>query len=478
MKTINFLAGDNATFTTGLGSWVVTGGTAVYDTSTVVLAERHSMVITPTNSSSTVTVTLSAIPISVAYADKSIQFHSRLKSVPGLAVDVSLTHSSTMPASYDQTRHTKTGSNSWSVCRSNIMPIPDIGVAVLAEIELEITGHDGYDIYFTTPFLYGTNDVDNAYFSLSCYASIPRFFVGVEYEQIDAGVLPEFPTLRILESGLSVCDDIFDDYYNIEYVDIETAGRLEYTATPSTLVSPYAVTDTTGAWLAQFLGFELDNPQQTTTPWGGLPGTWGAAMTDVDTGGLSANATSLSRASNVVTATFAASHGLSTNDLVSVTATDGTSTTFSGTFTVTGTPSGTSATWAQSGSDESASETHRVALLDSEWSELEEFNPDYADRAGYTAWQLENAYSGLRCGTFDALVKAAQFNLSGDKVVTVLKHTTGAGSSNPWSILVRTKTSETPGGVDNTSSEIVLTAITAVKPIGFKVEHRCTSTGL
>jgi len=476
VQTLNFLSGDNATFTTGLGSWSVSGGTAVHDTSVVVLTERHALVVTPTNSSSTVTITLPSIPIPVFYADKTIQFHSRVKSVAGVVVTVGLTHDATMPASYDSTRQTKTAGSTWSVCRSNLMPIPDIGTPVIAEIELEITGHGGYDIYLTTPFLYGTSDVDFSYFSLSTYAALPRFFVGVEYQQLDENILPEFPTLRIIESGLSVCDQIFDEYYNLQLLDTETAGQVEYTATPSTLVSPSAVTETTGAWLAQFLGFSLDNPQQTTTPWAGLPSTWGAAMTDVDAGGLSANASNLERSSGVVTATFATSHGLSTNDVVSVTAADGTSTSFSGTFTITGTPTSSTATWAQAGTDESDSETHRVALVDTEFSELEEFNPDFADRAGYTTWQLTNAYSGLRAGTYDALVNAAKFNLSGDKIVTVLKHTTGTGSSDPWSILVRTKTSETPGVVSD-QSEIILAAISSVKPIGFAVAHRCTATG-
>lgn len=473
MRTINQLAGDTASFTSGVGSWTASGGALSNDTSVKLLDDLHTLVATPTNAVDPVTVELSGIPISIGYADSTIQFHARIKSASRVVASVTFTHNQTMPASYEQTRTTVVSANSWVVCRSNMLPIPNIGTSVSATISIEITGHAGEPVSLTLPFLYGTFDVDLSYFTVSTFGQLPQFFRDVERTQAEQNILPEYPMLRLLECGLSTADEVFDDYYRIENVDIETAGQLIYTPTPSLLVSPVGVNDSSAAWLAQFLGFRLDNPQQTTTAWGGLPSTWHAVLTEIDPDDPAVNVVSLARSSGTVTATFAASHSFAPGQTISVVAVDGTATSFSGTFTIAGAPPGTSITWSQSGADETATETHKVGLLDTEWSELEDSNPDFYDRAGYTAWQLENAYSGLRAGSLTALINAAKLNLSGDKIVTVVKRYTG----NPWRILIKTKTSETPNGVNLAASEIILNAIKTVKPVGFKVDHQCTANG-
>lgn len=471
MKTLNQLAGDNASFTTGVGAWVATGATLANDTSIKLLDDLHTLVITPSNANNPVTVELSNISIPITYSGQTIQFHTRLKCSNKLAAVVEFIHNQTMPATYQQTRNTSVPSNLWTVCRSNMLPVPNVGVSVSATVSIEISGHNGSAISMTLPFLYGTFDVDDSLFTLATYAQIPQFFRTSELIAIQDGIMPESPTLRLIECGLSAADDAFDDYYRIEYVDIEDAGQLTYTPSPSLLVSPLGVNDATAPWLAQFLGFSLDSPQQQTTPWGGIPGRWFEVMTAIDTANPPASPTSLVRSSGVVTATFA-STSLSVGNVVSVVAVDGSSTSFSGTFTLTG-ATGTTATWAQSGADETASETHSVAVTDTNWSELEDSNPDVFDRAGYNAWQLENAYAGLRAGSLNALTNAAKLNLSGDKIVTVQKRY----SDNPWRILVKTKTSETPNGEDSVESEIILNAIKSVKPLGYKVEHLCTPNG-
>jgi hypothetical protein len=355
------------------------------------------------------------------------------------------------------------------------MIVPDISGLIYGRVKISFVNHGGLPFYFSVPFMYSSYSVLEKQLTISTYAQLPSIFLIAENNQLNQGYLPEFPTLRLIEAGSLTSEDCLSTYYDFEYVDEEDAGQLTYTPTPSTLVEPDNITDANAKWLSQILGFTLDDPQQLTTPWGGLPSSWGELTTAVDATGLSANASSLVRSSSIVTATFASATGLSIGDSVSVTAVDGTATTFSGTFTVTGvttTPSHT-ATWAQTGSNETATETHKVALLDTSWSELEEFNPDYFEKATYSSWQIENGYSGLHAGTLTALKESAKFNLIGGKVVTVTKNY----SSNPWRILITTKTSETPGGVTDSENETILRAIQQVKPLGFKVSHVCTVSG-
>lgn len=474
MTTSNFLPERNQIVNLETGDWSVSGGSFAVANLTSAVPLKHSFLITPTGSG-TVTLTLANIVIPTQHRGTPVQFYARVKTAGSVRCNVELLSSETELEDYVKDRQTRVGSNTWTTIRSNIMYIPDVTSIIYANLSITFTEHAGLPFYFTTPFMYATFEAFSYPFTTSTYAQLPEVLISTEDSQINEGYLPELPLFRLIEAGLGMGDSVFQNYFDFENVDEEDAALLDYEPTPSTLVDPDGITDANAKWLAQILGFRLDDPQQQTTPWGGLASTWGPLMTAIDATGLSANATSLVRSSNSVTATFASATGLSVNDVVSVTATDGSATTFSGTFTITAvttSPSHT-ATWAQTDSDETASETHLVALVDTSWSELEESNPDYFDKATYTSWQVEYGYSGLHAGTRTALIDAAKFNLSGDKVVTI----TNNYSSSPWRILVTTKTSETPGGVINTENETILAAINRVKPVGFKLSHTCTTSG-
>jgi hypothetical protein len=475
MTTVNFLPERNQIVNLETGDWTITNGTMSVANLVSPVSLFHSFYITPTASNSIVELELASIIIPSNYRFTPIQFHARVKSTTGLKATVLMDCSETELSGYVSTRDTKVNSNTWKTIRSNLMIVPDISGLIYGRVKISFVNHGGLPFYFSVPFMYSSYSVLEEQLTISTYAQLPSIFLIAENNQLNQGYLPEFPTLRLIEAGSLTSEDCLSTYYDFEYVDEEDAGQLTYTPTPSTLVEPDNITDANAKWLSQILGFTLDDPQQLTTPWGGLPSSWGELTTAVDATGLSANASSLVRSSSIVTATFASATGLSIGDSVSVTAVDGTATTFSGTFTVTGvttTPSHT-ATWAQTGSNETATETHKVALLDTSWSELEEFNPDYFEKATYSSWQIENGYSGLHAGTLTALKESAKFNLIGGKVVTVTKNY----SSNPWRILITTKTSETPGGVTDSENETILRAIQQVKPLGFKVSHVCTVSG-
>jgi len=475
MTTVNFLPERNQIVNLTIGDWTIANGTMSVANLVSPVSLFHSFYITPTASNSIVELELTSIIIPSNYRFTPVQFHARVKSTTGLKATVLMDCSETELPNYVPTRDTKVGSNTWRTIRSNLMIVPDVSGLIYGRVKISFVDHGGLPFYFSVPFMYSSYSVLEEQLTISTYAQLPSIFVLAENNQLEQGYLPEFPTLRLIEAGSLTSEECLSTYFDFEYVDEEDAGQLTYTPTPSTLVEPANITDANAKWLSQILGFTLDDPQQLTTPWGGLPSSWGGLTTAVDATGLSANASSLVRSSSVVTATFASATGLSIGNSVSVTAVDGTATTFSGTFTVTGvttTPSHT-ATWAQTDSNETATETHKVALLDTSWSELEEFNPDYFEKATYSSWQIENGYSGLHAGTLTALKESAKFNLTGGKVVTVTKNY----SSNAWRILITTKTSETPGGVTNSENETILQAIQRVKPLGFKVSHVCTVSG-
>lgn len=475
MLTPNFLPERNQVVTLSTGDWTISGGTMTVANLVSPIANYHSLLITPTNSNSTVQLELENIVIPSEYRLTPVQFYAQVKTEHGTRAAVLMDCSEQEFQGYVSTRNSRTGSNTWTTVRSNRMVVPDITAVITARVRITFTEHGGQDLYVSVPYMYATFLALTDPFVASVYAQMPNIFLQYDNQDFAEGNMPEFPIVRLIEAGLEGGRNTYAKYFDFQYVDEEDAQKLNYTATPSTLVDPAAIEEPNAKWLAQILGFKIDDPQQQTTPWGGLPTSWREVTTAIDNTGLSASPTSLVRASNVVTATFSAAHNLSVNDVVSVTATDGTATTFSGTFTITAvttTPTHT-ATWAQTDSGETATETHLVALLDTNWTELEEFNPDYYDRATYTGWQIETAFSGVHAGTLNALKEAAKFNLSGDKVVTI----TNRYSNDAWRILVTTKTSETPGGVLNTENETILQAINRVKPVGFKLNHTCTTSG-
>ena len=474
MKTVNIIEnGDWQFLPENTGSWVVSGGSAVVDTAQVILEDYHSIAVTP-DSSSPITLSLSGLTVSTAYANETIQFHCRIKCDFAVDVSIQLTHDQELPSGYDDTRETQTAATRWIISRSNTLPIPEIGSVVTASVSITVSGHQGEVVYMTLPYLMGTFDVGDSKFALSVYTQLPQFILQSEIDQAEDGALPDYPIMRMLEAGLSYAEQGFDKYYDFEYLDADESGQVDYTATPSQLVDPAGVSRVTAEWLSQFLGFELDDPRLGATPWAGLPATWSPLMTDIDATGLDATPLTLARSSDEVTATFAENHGLTVGDIVSVTGV--TPSSFNGTFEIAYVDSVTQVRWAQIGSDvanSSVTVKGNVSLIDTSWDELEDYNPDFFDFSGYVQWQLDNSYHGYRAGTKQALVGAAQLNLTGDEIVTVVN----GYDDNPWNILVKTKTSETPDGSDDTENQTVLVALNRVKPAGFKVYHLCTATG-
>ena len=83
---------------------------------------------------------------------------------------------------------------------------------------------------------------------------------------------------------------------------------------------------------------------------------------------------------------------------------------------------------------------------------------------------LRDSTSGLRAGTKQALVTAAQPYLGGTKSVMVFDHSTdavgGVGTGGEWDVLIVTRADETPSGID------IPALLAPAKPAGVKLWHR------
>lgn len=408
-----------------------------------------------------ITAVLTSIPVSTGFKGDSLQFHSRIYSEKPFTAVIEL---STDQGTSSSAR-TRVTESTWGVCRGGRLEIPDIGAAMTASISITLKEFGPASVHISLPFLYGTSQIFNSAFMFNLYQYLPNV---IQQADLNLDNIPEALLARILEAGLYWADSALTSHYDFEYVDEDLASRLNYTPSESTLVEPAFLDIENAEWLAQFLGFKLQNPAVTATPWGAFSGfSWAAIQSDIDPNN-DYSVTALSRSSNVVTATLG-SHPIVTGDTIFLRNADSG---FNGTFEVTSYTAST-ISWTQTGSDVTALVGGAVYLPDTEWEELEDFSPDFYDQSTYIRWQLNNAYAGINAGTLQAVKEAAKFNLSDTQIVTI----TTSYLSSPWNILVTTKTSETPNGVDNQSNETVLAEINKAKPAGFKLYHICTSTG-
>jgi hypothetical protein len=91
----------------------------------------------------------------------------------------------------------------------------------------------------------------------------------------------------------------------------------------------------------------------------------------------------------------------------------------------------------------------------------------------YLRWQIGTAFFGRKAGSLEALRESVKYLLTGTKFLTIYKSYLG----NPWHIKVYTITSETPGGVEGESSDVILGILKKVKPVGYEVFHESNVDG-
>ena len=91
----------------------------------------------------------------------------------------------------------------------------------------------------------------------------------------------------------------------------------------------------------------------------------------------------------------------------------------------------------------------------------------------FSQWQLRTKAFGIGAGTRDAMRQAIKLILNGNKLVLITPFWQG----NPWSIRIRTLTSETPNATgDGQSSDSVLKMADLTKPAGYAISHETVSS--
>lgn len=467
-RSVNLIDEDSATFFRGKGSWTVGNGTVFIERNEVISPKFATLRVTPTQSNLPVTFAYQNVFIDKAFSQDSVQFHCRVKTLIGSITRVTLTNSNNDEVEED----TGTGFNRWGICRSPKFIIPDVGQNIFVNINVQVFEHGGNDVYFTIPFLCISGNVLRDPFVMESLLNLPTIIRESDVSHESDHGLPDFPLTRFIELPGNFAGDVTDDYYAYEYISLPDGKNINDPLTLSEFIEPIVARPKFIPWLAQFVGVVLDNPTTGKTPWENIPSTWQPIEQEIDPAlNPVYTPTDVTRLSNVVTATIG-SHSITTGQWITLSGSYTSGNSFNGSFQVTST-TGTSVSWSQTGANESVSIYGTLTLLDTEWQELENFNPSLDGLLDYLRWQVKYAYNGLNAGTYSAVVNATKRVLTGDKVVTIIY----AWEGDPWQVLVRTKTSETPDGVNGVESFLVSENIRKVKPAGYKVIHECTATG-
>lgn len=474
-RSVNLINKDSATFFRGKAEWVIENGLVSLDRNETVVPGYSSLRVTPIESDQPVVFKYNNVFVDQVFEGDSVQFHCRVKTVVGSITRVSLTNSNSDLVERD----TGTGFNSWGICRSDLFPVPDIGQNIFVNIEVKVFEHLGNDVFFTAPFIYITDNILRDLYVLETFINLPSVIREADINHASDHGLPDFPLTRFIELPGNFAGDVTSDYYSYEYISIPDGKNINDPGTLSEFVEPLVARPKFIPWLSQLVGVYLDDPTTGKTPWENIPSQWTPIQQNIDPAENPVyNPTDLQRSSNVVTATIG-SHVITSGQWVTVSGTDALGNSFNGSFQVTST-TGTSISWSQTGVDESATILGSLILLDTEWQELENFNPALDGLLDYLRWQVKYSYNGLNAGTYAAVVNATKRVLTGDKKVTLEYFYEG----NPWQIIVRTRTSESPDGVSSdlppangTQSFTIYENIRKVKPAGYRIIHECTATG-
>lgn len=468
---VNLLPESDANLVNTVGSWSVTSGNATVATDADMLvfpgieySPRHSLRITPTDTNP---VTLTVDNVSSAIEDRGddFSFHYRIKSDRNVTAKTTLTRIS---SSDSTVREELCASNRWSIVRAEPIDIPQTTSTQSFSVEIEISGHEQVPLYLSLPVAYIEFSFTRNSFIRECVTLLPDVLLQKDSQQ----QFPSFPMARMMDVGLGYAGLSDQQRKHFRYRDIESGKDLDDVHTLSGMVEPDVVTDEFVKWLSQFSGITLLGSSTSTTAWGNLPTTWSTIQSSVDDIDAEDMAiVSISRdGSGTVTATVSSSDasGLQIGDQVKVFGT----TDFDGTFTLTdvatSSPNST-LEWSDAGSVTTES-SGSVTYL--EWSEIEFYDVATAGLYEYWRWQLETNYNGYKAGTITSIEESAKYFLSGAQECRVTDHYGG----DRWAIHIETLTSETPGGVVGTPSDIVLGAVALTVPAGFIVTHSCVAS--
>lgn len=294
-------------------------------------------------------------------------------------------------------------------------------------------------------------------FLRECLAFTPRFLIETDEAQEN----PKFPMFRFMDLGTAYADRAYRQIEDFRYRDISMGYDANDSSTWSKLVNVEVAEPDYLPWLGQFVGVTRKGARAGATPWGNLPTTWLEMHTSIDPDPeLTFSISSIDSSGATLTATPT---GLSIDDTVSISGT----TNFNGQFRVS----------FISGSDITldpaisapAESTGTVTVVDSSWQEIESFDTQDSNFVAAQRTLIRTARTGHNAGTKQAIVDTLdEFLLGEQQYVYLVDHI-----NEPWTIRIRTLTSETPSGVNGQPSIVLLDQLEPVRPMGFQIIHTC-----
>jgi len=452
---------------TGYGSWSGTNASLAPEKTFRFRDEYNTLKVSPLSSGSPTTFSIShsAKAVSQAFLGDSITFFCFVYTFNTCFVEIELINTNGQTALSDAQ---EVSPLTWTLVRGPILPVSQQTTAqgFYASVNFESTGGLNH-VHIGHPVLTNHYGFTQNRLLRESLFRIPRFITETDAEQQN----PDFPLLRFFEVPLAYGDRGARQAESFRYRDISEGFKEADPQTKSTLVNPDVCDPEYLPWLAQFVGVKLSTVVAGTTPWSALPATWQGIQEDID---VSANTqftpSALSRSGNLVTATVGA-HSVPAGAWIEVEGTSATSDDFDGGFQISS-AGATTISWSQAGADESALTNGSITVLDTNWIELETFDPTDSNVVTGQRSLVRSARTGSMAGTKRAMIDAVSDILSGNKSVGFIIDPI----SDPWLIATQTLVSETSGGVLGQEDTAVLNLLNSVKPMGFVVTHECVST--
>lgn len=255
-STVNLLNDDDAlkresSSQVGAASinWVFSGGTLTVVSTEFFNQNRYVLRMAP-NTSSSIVLSLSNIPLPIDMNGKTLSFNAQVKSGSGVTVTTVLSVvGQALPSGHGKS----IPGDVYGAIQSNTVTIPSGNQAQQVSISITIAGHAATNTYLTMPHLIDDKAFYNNEFVYKSRNFMPDFF----WEIDSAESFPTAPFHRLIDILTTTANDVKKEYDAMFAFDESEVSNPENLATEfsrSVLVDPLFVRDRYIPWLNQFNG--------------------------------------------------------------------------------------------------------------------------------------------------------------------------------------------------------------------------------
>ena len=258
-STINLLNADNALtratasqVAAASSDWALSGGTLTSISTEFVNQNRYVLRMAP-NTSSSITLSLSAISLPIDINGKTLSFNAQIKSGSGILVTTVLSvDGEATPSGYSKS----IPGGIYGAIQSNTVIVPAGDEAQELSVSITITGHEATNTYLTMPHL-----IDDRAFYNNEFVSLGRNFMPDFFWEIDSQeYAPTAPFHRLIDILTTTANDVkkeYDAMFAFDSNEISNPDNLVTDFSRSVLVDPVFVRDRYMPWLNQFNGASL-----------------------------------------------------------------------------------------------------------------------------------------------------------------------------------------------------------------------------